>query len=76
MASARTYWFGPKRFGWGLSPKTWQGWVSVLVYAGLMIGSSVVSELGPYRVWDVGLKIVLTGGFFALMAWKYDAGLR
>ena len=26
-------WFGPKRYGWGLSPQTWQGWVITLVGA-------------------------------------------
>jgi hypothetical protein len=28
-------WFGPKRFGYGISPKTWQGWVIVLGGAAL-----------------------------------------
>jgi hypothetical protein len=31
-------WFGPKTHGVGLSPKTWQGWSVVIVYAILMIG--------------------------------------
>lgn len=22
-------WFGPKRFGWGYSPRTWEGWAIV-----------------------------------------------
>ena len=29
-------WFRPKRFGWGLTPITWQGWVYALVAAGLL----------------------------------------
>lgn len=24
-------WFGPKRFGIGISPQTWQGWLVVLL---------------------------------------------
>jgi hypothetical protein len=28
-------WFGPKRFGWGWTPITWEGWLSVLVWIGL-----------------------------------------
>jgi len=30
-------WFGPKRVGWGLRPTSWQGWVVVLVVAGLAV---------------------------------------
>ena len=26
----RKPWFGPKRFGYGISPQTWQGWVVVV----------------------------------------------
>jgi hypothetical protein len=25
-------WFKPKRFGWGLTPVSWQGWIYVLVW--------------------------------------------
>jgi hypothetical protein len=31
----RNGWFGPKRIGWGVSPKGWQGW---LVTAALIAG--------------------------------------
>jgi hypothetical protein len=30
-AGGKRPWFGPKRFGWGYSPKTWQGWAILLV---------------------------------------------
>jgi hypothetical protein len=26
-------WFVPKKFGWGLTPVTWQGWVYALAWA-------------------------------------------
>lgn len=26
-------WFGPKKFGYGLTPVSWEGWVVVLVIA-------------------------------------------
>lgn len=31
-------WFGPKRIGWGISPRSWQGW---LVTLGLLLGVAV-----------------------------------
>lgn len=29
-------WFGPKRIGFGIRPRTWQGWVIMLVLAALL----------------------------------------
>jgi hypothetical protein len=31
-------WFGPKRVGWGYRPQTWQGWLTVAVFAAALIG--------------------------------------
>ena len=33
----KKYWFVPKNYGWGLMPISWQGWVAVLVYIGLVL---------------------------------------
>ncbi|NYI58878.1 hypothetical protein BKA22_001623 [Cellulomonas soli] len=30
-------WFGPKRIGWGLGPRTWQGWAVTVGGAALVI---------------------------------------
>lgn len=38
------YWFAAKRFGWGWTPITWQGWVSLLVYV-LLIARDVVGSV-------------------------------
>jgi ABC-type dipeptide/oligopeptide/nickel transport system permease subunit len=35
-------WFGPKRFGFGLRPQTWQGWAIVIAVAVIVV---VVSRL-------------------------------
>ncbi len=29
-------WFVPKRFGWGLTPVTWQGWVYTGIWAAVL----------------------------------------
>lgn len=31
------YWFRAKRFGWGWTPVSWQGWVTTVVYIGLLV---------------------------------------
>jgi hypothetical protein len=43
---SRKPWFGPRRFGWGWSPITWEGWVVSLIFiaaivaAGLLLSST------------------------------------
>ena len=39
-----TYWFKPKRYGYGATPVTWEGWAVVLISAALMAGSIIVME--------------------------------
>lgn len=40
-------WFAPKRFGYGSSwPIRWQGWIVMLVFAAVAIGSALALEGG------------------------------
>lgn len=35
---AQKEWFGRRKYtGWGVTPKTWQGWVYIAVAVGLLI---------------------------------------
>lgn len=39
-------WFGPKRIGWGISPKTWQGYLITIVGSlvlGLLVAGIVAA---------------------------------
>ncbi|WP_426699739.1 hypothetical protein ACPPVV_09920 [Rhodanobacter sp. Col0626] len=71
MKSARTYWFGPKRFGIGYGPRTWQGWVTVLIYGVLTI-SAFKAIAADNHVLRLGSMIVLTIAFLAVFLWKLD----
>jgi hypothetical protein len=33
----RPGWFGPKRFGFGIHPQTWQGWLVVLALCAIIL---------------------------------------
>lgn len=35
---ATDYWFKRKRYGWGYTPSTWQGWVTVGLYVVIALG--------------------------------------
>jgi CDP-diglyceride synthetase len=35
-------WFGPKRLGWGISPRSWEGWIATaLCMAGFAVSLSL-----------------------------------
>jgi hypothetical protein len=51
------YWFKRKLYGWGWTPVRWQGWATLVVYAGLLVlilnraeavttESALISEIG------------------------------
>lgn len=35
-------WFKRKTYGWGWTPATWQGWVLIALYVGLLIAISII----------------------------------
>ncbi len=36
------HWFIPKRYGYGLTPVTWQGWLATLVFIAIIMGAAFV----------------------------------
>lgn len=59
-------WFGPKLFGWGASPISWEGWVATLVFivamgvAGLLFpGSTAEAWVARGVVVAVYLAVVV-----------------
>jgi hypothetical protein len=56
------YWSKPKRYGWGATPVTWQGWVVTLATALAMVGVSVGLRLTERDNWALAAML----GFDAL----------
>lgn len=76
MTKGQGYWFGRKRFGWGISPTSWQGWASIAVYCALMISTTRMDFLTAHRVWDVATKVLLTVVLLVIMLAKFDPSKR
>jgi hypothetical protein len=49
----RRGWFGPKRFGWGASPQTWEGWAITLAMVALL--AAAIRWLRPVLEEGTGL---------------------
>lgn len=45
------YWFKRKLYGWGWVPVTWQGWLSILIWAILFTLSMVMIEKNGDEIW-------------------------
>lgn len=65
----RIGWFGPKWIGWGIGPRSCEGWVVVALWAGSM------TFFAKFHAFTIGLKIfalsVLTLAFFSLVLITY-----
>ncbi len=67
MTTKPTYWFPAKRHGWGWGlPMTWQGWLVLASYMGLMLAAIVM--LPPTRNAPdfLGIVVILTVCFLAI----------
>jgi hypothetical protein len=41
-------WFGPKRFGWGYRPQTWQGWLVTALSVVAVVVAATVAKGSPW----------------------------
>lgn len=70
----KTLWFKAKRYGWGWTPSTWQGWLSLAIYIALEFGDFSLIDARSHSVSDTLITfipdtIILTG-FFILLCYK------
>jgi hypothetical protein len=47
----KAHWFKYRTFGWGVAPKTWQGWVYVAVAAFLIAGTLAMGINDSTKMW-------------------------
>jgi hypothetical protein len=52
-----TYWFRPKRYGYGATPVTWQGWALILGVVAAMVAVSFYLRLTEPHFWALALLI-------------------
>jgi uncharacterized membrane protein YbhN (UPF0104 family) len=65
------YWFKPKRYGYGATPVTWQGWASSLAAAvALLIVFRFflfpIPGAAAHPLWEVGLGVVVAAAVVAV----------
>jgi hypothetical protein len=51
------YWFKPKRYGYGATPTTWQGWAVTLGTVLVMVAVSLTLRLRETHYWALAVMI-------------------
>lgn len=78
----KKYWFRPKNYGYGFYPISWEGWISVVVFIGLL---SISTHINGFFTAEVGTKsglrflfdtAVISGLFTVLFKDKVVGGLQ
>jgi uncharacterized membrane protein len=62
-----SYWFRPKRYGYGATPVTWQGWAVTLGIAGAMAAIVLLMERADGLAIRIGIVVVALAVFVALV---------
>lgn len=59
-------WFKRKLFGWGWTPVTWQGWLVIAIYVGLLaLFALTIDENSPAR--EIALTFILPSLFLTIL---------
>ena len=67
-------WFGPKVFGWGASPASWQGWAATGVFILAMVATGLVQPSDGLVAWIA--RGVVLAVFLGVIAVTYRSDAR
>jgi hypothetical protein len=67
-------WFAPKRYGYGATPISWQGWALTLGFVAIMILIAITFAARPVQLIAVGVP--LTVAFMVICARTTRGGWR
>jgi uncharacterized YccA/Bax inhibitor family protein len=65
------YWFKPRRFGYGATPVTWEGWAITLATLVLVLASLLVTVFVDESAWVLAAVLIDVGAIGALLVVSY-----
>jgi len=71
VVAKRTYWFGRKQVGWGISPSSWQGWTVIAIYCASMIFLPRVIDPVAHHGVEIAARVAFTLALLCIMFWKF-----
>jgi 4-hydroxybenzoate polyprenyltransferase len=74
------YWFKPKRYGYGATPTTWQGWAVTLGTVAVMVAVSLCLRLAVRNGWAlaalIAFDVAALAVLFIVSRRKTEGGFR
>jgi hypothetical protein len=61
-------WFRPKRYGYGATPTTWQGWLLIAGIVLAMVAVSLYLRLTAHSLWGLAALLVFNAVALAILA--------
>lgn len=81
----KKYWFKPKKYGYGVYPISWEGWLATLLLIGLLFASAYINNFFEPTAEIVTIKnglqflldvVILAGLFMLLITGKVNGELK
>ena len=66
-------WFGPKRWGWGASPASWEGWAATGL---LVLAMTVTANLFREEAWVWAPMLAEFAVYLVVILLTYDKNAR
>lgn len=63
-------WFGPKRFGVGISPVSWEGWICMLCFTLLLAALPTIFQM--HKLWLSAVAACAVPAFCYVIYKKYE----
>jgi hypothetical protein len=74
------YWFKQKRYGYGATPVTWQGWALTLGTVAVMLAVSIYLRLSVQQDWGlaalIAFDVAALAVLFVVCRGKTEGGFR
>lgn len=67
-------WFGPKAFGWGASPATWEGWLATALFVLALGATGLIQPDDSLAAWIA--RGVVLAVFLGVIATTYRSDAR
>jgi hypothetical protein len=73
---ANRYWFKPKTYGYGVTPVSWEGWLSALAYSAVMLACVLIVAFDSQNLIKaalcLGVFVFVTIGMFQIARPRID----
>ena len=62
-----TFWFRPKRYGYGATPVTWQGWAVTIAVVLVVVAASLAMRLTERNLWALAALLAFDAAAVAAL---------